>query len=237
MTESEWLSCHVPRPMLEALRTQVSIRKLRLFVAACFGRMVEFHSNRGICNYIELVERYADGSATRDQLYDTGKQFGEWAILWVISEEPGDPWDEGIRASADVAYHVAYWTQMLWFRDQPDAARVNRDAAAREALRAQMQSVLHCAKEGEERHQVCILREVTGNPFRSVVFAPEWRTDTAVALARQMYEARDFSAMPILADALQDAGCDNEDVLNHCRGASAAHVRGCWVVDGVLGKE
>ena len=51
-----------------------------------------------------------------------------------------------------------------------------------------------------------------------------------------MYESRDFSAMPILADALQDAGCVNDDVLNHCREAHAAHVRGCWVVDLVLGK-
>ena len=60
--------------------------------------------------------------------------------------------------------------------------------------------------------------------------------DTAVALARQMYESRDFSAMPILADALQDAGCDNEDILSHCR-SDGPHVRGCWVVDLVLGKE
>ena len=52
-----------------------------------------------------------------------------------------------------------------------------------------------------------------------------------------MYETRDFSAMPILADALQDAGCDNDDVLNHCRDAKQVHVRGCWVVDLVLGKE
>ncbi len=67
-------------------------------------------------------------------------------------------------------------------------------------------------------------------------FSPEWRTDTAVSLAAHMYESRDFGAMPILADALQDAGCDNDDVLNHCR-ADAAHVRGCWVVDLVLGKQ
>jgi hypothetical protein len=66
---------------------------------------------------------------------------------------------------------------------------------------------------------------------------PSWRTDTAVTLARQMYESRDFSAMPILADALQDAGCDDEHTLNHCRDADAVHVRGCWVVDLVLGKE
>jgi hypothetical protein len=51
-----------------------------------------------------------------------------------------------------------------------------------------------------------------------------------------MYDDREFSAMPILADALQDAGCDDEDVLTHCRDTSLAHVRGCWVVDLVLGK-
>jgi hypothetical protein len=56
-----------------------------------------------------------------------------------------------------------------------------------------------------------------------------------LSLARQMYESRDFSSMPILADALQDAGCDNDDILNHCRGPGP-HVRGCWVVDLVLGK-
>ena len=52
-----------------------------------------------------------------------------------------------------------------------------------------------------------------------------------------MYESRDFSAMPILADALQDAGCDNDDILNHLRDATATHVRGCWALDLVLGKE
>ncbi len=84
--------------------------------------------------------------------------------------------------------------------------------------------------------QAIRLREVVGNPFRPVAFSHSWRTSTAVALASQMYEARDFSAMPILADALQDAGCDSADVLNHCRGPGP-HVRGCWVVDLVLGKE
>jgi hypothetical protein len=81
-----------------------------------------------------------------------------------------------------------------------------------------------------------LIREIFGNPFRPVAFSPEWRTDTAVMLAQQMYDSRDFSAMPILADALQDAGCDNQDILQHCRG-DGPHVRGCWVVDLVLGKE
>jgi hypothetical protein len=84
--------------------------------------------------------------------------------------------------------------------------------------------------------QMAVLRDIFRNPFRTITFAPEWRSDTALSLARQMYESREFSAMPILADALQDAGCDSDDVLNHCRG-SGPHVRGCWVVDLVLGKE
>jgi hypothetical protein len=57
----------------------------------------------------------------------------------------------------------------------------------------------------------------------------------AVGVAQAMYESRDFAAMPILADALEDAGCDSPDVLAHCRG-DGPHVRGCWVVDLVLGK-
>ncbi|MCE9566333.1 MAG: hypothetical protein K8U57_30280 [Planctomycetes bacterium] len=81
-----------------------------------------------------------------------------------------------------------------------------------------------------------LLRDIFGNPFEPVTFSPEWRTSTAFAIAREMYVSRDFSAMPILADALQDAGCDNEDILNHCRDANQIHVRGCWIVDLVLGK-
>ncbi len=81
-----------------------------------------------------------------------------------------------------------------------------------------------------------LLRDLFGNPFRPAKFSPDWRTTTAVAIARQMYESRDFSAMPILADALQDAGCENDDILDHCRHENGVHVRGCWVVDHILGK-
>jgi len=81
-----------------------------------------------------------------------------------------------------------------------------------------------------------MIREVFVNPFRPVALEPFWLTSTVTALAHQMYHSRDFSAMPILADALQDAGCDNADILDHCRGPGP-HVRGCWVVDLVLGKE
>jgi hypothetical protein len=86
-------------------------------------------------------------------------------------------------------------------------------------------------------HSVHLIHEVYGNPYRRVPFDPNWRTDTAVSLARDMYERREFSAMPILADALQDAGCNRADILDHCRAPCQAHARGCWVLDIILSKD
>jgi hypothetical protein len=73
------------------------------------------------------------------------------------------------------------------------------------------------------------------NPFRPITFLDTWRSESVVALARVAYDTRNFTLLPILADALEEAGCDNADVLTHCRG-DGPHVRGCWVVDGVLGR-
>jgi hypothetical protein len=78
--------------------------------------------------------------------------------------------------------------------------------------------------------------DIFGNPFRPISIAPSWLTSTVVALAKGIYNDRAYDRMPILADALQDAGCENADILNHCRG-EGVHVRGCWVVDLLLGKE
>jgi len=90
-------------------------------------------------------------------------------------------------------------------------------------------------REEEAAEHARLLRDIFGNPFRPTAFDLSWRTATAVGLARALYDSRDFAAMPVLADALEDAGCDNADVLSHCRGLGP-HVRGCWVVDLVLGK-
>ena len=80
-----------------------------------------------------------------------------------------------------------------------------------------------------------LLRDVFGNPFRRVAVDPRWLTSDVVALATGIYAEKAFDRLPILADALQDAGCDNADVLDHCRGPGP-HVRGCWAVDLLLGK-
>jgi hypothetical protein len=80
------------------------------------------------------------------------------------------------------------------------------------------------------------IRDIFGNPFRPVALDPRWLTSTVLDLARTIYEERVFERLSILADALMDAGCDTGEIINHCRGPGP-HVRGCWVVDLLLGKE
>jgi hypothetical protein len=80
------------------------------------------------------------------------------------------------------------------------------------------------------------MRDVVGNPFRPVTFNASWQTTTVKTLAQSIYDERRFGDMPILADALEEAGCDNTDILNHCH-QPGSHVRGCWVLDLLLGKE
>ncbi|WP_227254425.1 hypothetical protein [Frigoriglobus tundricola] len=83
--------------------------------------------------------------------------------------------------------------------------------------------------------QADLLRDIFGNPFRSAELQVEWLTSDVLALARGIYADRAFDRMPILTDALQDAGCDDADLLDHCR-EPGAHVRGCWAVDRLLGR-
>jgi hypothetical protein len=88
----------------------------------------------------------------------------------------------------------------------------------------------------EHRKRLCdLIRDVIGYPCRPVALDAAWQTPAAVALAQTIYDERRFSDLPILADALEEASCDNADLLAHCRGPGP-HVRGCWVVDLILGK-
>jgi hypothetical protein len=84
-----------------------------------------------------------------------------------------------------------------------------------------------------------LLRCVFGNPFRPARIDPfwlRWRGGLVASMAQRMYEARDFADLPVLADALEEAGCDNEEVLVHLHKQGAVHVRGCFVLDLLLNK-
>jgi len=87
----------------------------------------------------------------------------------------------------------------------------------------------------EEVKQTALLRDIIDNPFRTIALDPAWLTSTVQACAESIYVERAFDRLPILGDALEDAGCDNPDILNHCR-REGPHIRGCWGVDLVLVK-
>jgi hypothetical protein len=83
--------------------------------------------------------------------------------------------------------------------------------------------------------RVGLLRDIIGNPFRPAAIDPTWLTPSVTMLARVSYDESAFDLMPILGDALEEAGCTDVPLLSHCR-ETVEHVRGCWVVDALLGK-
>jgi hypothetical protein len=167
---------------------------------------------------VEASERFADGQLTERELDN-------------LSAAAEEAYDEAIREPEGDHSTNAYAAHAASYSSSPSLAL----SVLLEAIDAAA-AVSPNGPHVEWMRQADFLRDIFGNPFRPVSFSPEWRTSTALALASQMYESRDFSAMPILADALQDAVCDDEDILAHCR-SEGAHVRGCWVVDLVLGME
>jgi hypothetical protein len=187
----------------------------------------------GTRELVELAESYADGLTEGKTL---GAARAQLAAHLQSLYQPA-------QEHADVA---AGWlaVQAAWSAsDGPSTALADWRGLSRGMARALVLggggwTPRSGAVEHRERRKLAdFIRDIFGNPFRPVTFSPDWRTGTVLTLARQMYESRDFSAMPILADALQDAGCDEPAILAHCRDTSLAHVRGCWVVDLVLGKQ
>lgn len=218
MTEAEWLACGDLQQLIKALRHSSHDRKLRLFACACVRNVKDQLSDGPWLAAVELAERFADDVTRRvelDEMYQaTTRAWGEAGYAWaaIISTGMTVLTPEAGCAALHASSHCC-------------KVGVPKGTTSRKVALAAIRE-----------HNFALFQCILGNPFRPVAFTPEWRTDTAVAIAQQMYESRDFSVMPILADALQDAGCDNDDILTHCRDTSQTHVRGCWVVDLVLGK-
>jgi hypothetical protein len=217
-TESDWLEATYAPPLIRFLSERVTDRKEKLLSAACFRRIWHLLKTEQGRKAVEVLERYVDGEATPEQLAEA--QEDAWQSNIEIPNPEGNNLPE-TQALAAIGLSASLIDLLIRVAEATAWEKVGTPEAV---------------SEPEQRSQCVLVRDIFGNPFRPATFDAAWRTSTAVALARGMYESRDFSAMPILADALQDAGCDNDDILNHCRDPHATHVRGCWVVDLVLGK-
>jgi hypothetical protein len=219
MDEKTWLTCTDPSPMLAFLRGRASDRKLRLFVVACCLRLWDLLDDRRSRNAVEVAERTADGLAAEEECRSAE---GAARAVWE-AQEPRDP--EQWPSTAEVAVGSA-WAVL-----------------ARGPWEAALGWLLHSATGSrgapfkDPVYQCAVLRNLFGSlSFRLAALDPAWRTPTVRKLAEAIYEERAFDRLPILADALEEAGCNDAGVLGHCRGPGP-HARGCWVTDLVLGKE
>jgi hypothetical protein len=228
MAEAEWLACDDPEALLFAIEPRG--RKVRLYALACCRRIWD-RLDDATRALVLAAEQYSDGGSSGSDLLGASR----------LLKEQGPPYPSvgwhAVRAAIDDAYPHGLEPDGEYSLGQ--ALEVSRNVT-RSLLSPTQETVDYWERpewKAEAAGQAALVRGIFGNPFCFVAFSPSWRISTALALACQMYASRDFSGMPILADALQDAGCDSGDVLNHCRGAGATHVRGCWGCDLVLGKE
>ena len=210
MTEGEWDASADPQRMLEALRGKASNRKLRMFAVACTRLRLSRSADARSADEQQGLEFTLASLDKAEALAESGQ-----------SPEPGPPVSPGSRARPLVG---------IWMVD--DAAEAARLCARPD--RATRLGPLFLTDGA------AFLRCFFPNPFRPPPAVDPswlaWNDGTVAKLAAAIYDGRRFADLPILADALEDAGCADAVILAHCRGPGE-HVRGCWVVDLLLGKE
>jgi hypothetical protein len=248
-----WLTPSDLKPW-KAVRVKVSDRKLRLFACACCRRVWHLLADERSRTAVEVVERFSDGLASEEEFVRARR---EAEVTGGPSSEPGEDAPAATACRWNAANAVWHSTA-LDQRGEPWAWASNADNSswtstrqhstqwsASEAIVALLNA--SCADEGmgpqlsvvkrkESEAQAGLLRDIFGNTFRQGALNPAWLTPTVLALANGIYSNRAFDRMPILADALQDAGCDDAAILDHCRNPNGVHVRGCWVVDLLLAR-
>jgi hypothetical protein len=225
-TEERWLAERNPGvlfmqlPSLDTLRrTKAGRRKCRLFGCACCRRVSHLGFSDDCAKLIDLAEQLAEGLVTAkavEPLLARIPREGQYGVGPCLTSAARSVASSDIEAAAIRTAIVT--SDAVAYAQRPPST----DEHVRIAFK-------------EREQQEGLFRCIFGNPFRPVALDPAWLTSTVVDLARGIYDERAFDRMPILADALQDAGCDNDDALNHCRGPGP-HARGCWVVDLILGK-
>lgn len=232
MTESEWLNCIDPRPMLDFLQGEASDRKLWLFSCGCCRR--HWHVMDARCREaVEVGELYADGRESYDRLMESAEE----AYCRRSDVLAHDPLAEAVAVAAAFAVvDIKNRDSALPFRTTAETVKDACDDVVSVAERKEpVGASRQAATNAEHSAQAELLREIIGDPFRPIAIDPAHLTPAIIDLAQTIYNIRKFEKMPELADALEHAGCRNADILDHCRGAGP-HVRGCWVVDLVLGK-
>lgn len=238
MTETDWIASNSPRPMLQYIRSRASGRKLQLVAVACCRRLAGHFDDPGMLPLVEAVERQAEGELSLSEWQDAvrvGERYGmETARDGRIT--PDDTVRLSLRALVSSPPLDALEAVLVWAEA----------SEARGAEPGQHRAIAQAAR----RAHANLVREILGNPFQERTIVPEWMftggrgliprwatrvSETAKLLADGIQADQAFERLPILADALEESGCTDTDMLAHLR-EPGRHVRGCWALDLVLGK-
>ena len=215
MTEADWLNCTDPKPMLEFVRRIGSERKLRLFGVAVSRQFRDQLDLQAIADGLETAERYADTRKTKSALKRARQE------LKTIRH--GIPGGDRTR--------VVEWVA-LWLAEV---------VASENAFGGVGADVVRLASLGligpdKPTSMVELMSCIFGSlPFNPVSLDLPHLAPPLVSLAQTIYDDRAFGRMLELAVALERAGCHDTELLAHCRGPGP-HVRGCWVLDLILGR-
>jgi hypothetical protein len=222
---------------------------MRLFACACCRRVWPFITDPRSRAAVEATETFVDGLLAEEEFRAASSSArAAYAEIGEVADSHGFS-----ETTENSAFNACYCAMTAAWHSRVD---LTPDRTLAGEIRDMIGNVICAPPEDEDgtyeevraafsllekRERECLsvmFREIFGNPFRQVVIAPNWlaANDGAVPkLAQGIYEERAFDRMPILADALEDAGCTDSYVLRHCRGPGP-HVRGCWVVDLLLAK-
>jgi hypothetical protein len=249
VTRDEWLSGTDPLEMVNAVAPRLTDRKLRLFLAACCRRLYRLPTGPRWRDAVETAERFADGECGQEEM----KRAARAAHEAVDLADPWAPWSWLTKAGGAVFAaclppgHLGNPVGSFAGRYMRGSYLVMRgvDAAAEAAANHASppaegnRGAIHSGILVRERTEQCrLLRDVAGDPFRPAALDPSWlawNSGTVVSIAGAAYEKQAFDCLPILADALEDAGCTDPAILGHLRGPGP-HVRGCFVIDLILDK-
>lgn len=216
MTEAEWLASGDADRMCYALADRIGVRQCWLFACAGYRMLPGTLESEPDRRVLEAAERQIDGEDRAEEMAD----------YWV-------------EARRDIRFHRLDAGQAV-LRVLGTIEDEIMDAFPEEIIRLNpggLGPALPGTPFSRTRYArlADILRDIVGNPFRPETISPDWLTPRVLSLAGAIYDERAFDRLPILGDALEEAGCDRAAILDHCR-RPGEHVQGCWVLDLLLGK-
>jgi hypothetical protein len=220
--ERTWLESTTPSSLLRTLKGKRMPRQRRLIAVAACRRFLDEMADPASRHAIKVAERFADGKASEEERQRAFESAQAVALSRLPKDQDKVAWN---------VWRLAYAAQLTCAPSQ-----------AEEAVAVLLKGAIRQGKEAASREKVALselIRDIIGNPFRPMLAPPrtvlDWNDRAVLKLAEAIYDERHFGDLPVLADALEEAGSDQADLLLHLR-SGGTHALGCWAVDLILGR-